>query len=111
MDAADAWLREHDPHYSQSRQAWPDIADDGEYYSPWREIPCGNEADIALLVELGEGRYVEEAEKLMCRACGLLFYPTRIGHHYCSDHCRNVAHQRSSRAAYMRQYRRRQNRT
>ena len=109
MDAAEAWLREHDPAYSASRKAWQ-VLDDSlrdPCPPPWREIPFGDSAGLASLVDIGYGRYVEEAEQRLCASCGEPFIPTRVGHRFCSDPCRDTARGSRSRAAYMREYRRR----
>lgn len=112
MDAAEAWLAEHDPGYESSRLAWKDL-DGGAYRTPPQEIPWGSAADLALLVDTDQARYVEPVDTIACAHCGEMFAPVTSWQRYCSETCeqRNRERRRQKRerdrAAYMRDYRRR----
>ena len=107
--SADAWLREHDPDYEQSRRRWKDIRDSGDYWTPRQEVPVGLSADLDRLIEIGEADYLDVPQKRACERCFALFEPTNAWHRYCSDLCKQRARPRRQRdrASYMREYRRR----
>ncbi len=103
MDAATAWLIEHDMEYETSRRSWRHLNDDGEYGTPSQEIPSGSSGDLAHLVATGRGKFVESVDHRQCDQCDTLFVPLSAIHIHCSELCRGRA--RKSRATYMRAYR------
>lgn len=114
MDAATAWLKEHDPDYATTRAAWKDLDDDGAYQTPAQEIPAGlirGDEPIVLLVDSGRAHLVTSTEYKSCLNCGRLFQPTASRHEYCSELCqakrKRVDTRKRDRAEYMRDYRRR----
>lgn len=108
MDAAEAWLQANDPDYPESRKAWRDINDDGEYVAPAQEIPWGSAADIARLLDTGTGRSVTPASARHCKRCDQPFIAQTSWHAYCSTECWEAARPKRKprdRADYMRDYR------
>jgi hypothetical protein len=110
MDAATAWLKEHDPEYATSRLAWKDLDDDGAYQTPAQEIPAGlirGNEEIVLMVDNGTAQLVQPIDYKACLNCGRLYQPTVARSLYCSDTCQAKRRRERDRAAYMRDYRRR----
>lgn len=89
MDAAEAWLAQHDPDYESSRQSWRHLNTDGEYETPRQEIPWGDATAVARLVERGAATYTELSEnERRCRYCDTVFVVWKSDHVYCSATCR-----------------------
>ena len=110
MDAATAWLKEHDPDYTHTRLAWRDLDDDGEYQTPAQEIPAGlirGGEEIVLLLDSGRADLVRPVDDKACLNCGRMFAPTVARNDYCSETCQAKRKRQRDRAAYMRDYRRR----
>jgi hypothetical protein len=97
VDAATAWLREHDMNYRGA--GWKDIRDSGEYRMPRQEVPWGGADDLALLVASGSGDYVRSLPWTRCRdhRCRIEFVPVTPWQEFCSGRCRLRAHRRKRR--------------
>lgn len=107
MDAAEAWLREHDPDYTQARQAWRDLDEEGAYQTPPREIPWGTATDVARLLDTGAARAVQPASARHCAHCDAPFIAQVAWHRYCTRTCWQAANpddRNRDRADYMRDY-------
>ena len=99
MDAAEAWLREHDPEYETTKAGWKNLVD-GEYVTPWQEFPAGTADDIQAIAESGRGSYIlDTLPERYCPECGRSFMPYKGDHLYCS--------RRHQKRSTMRAYRRR----
>ena len=98
MDAAEAWLRENDPEYARTSEAWKHVTT-GEYVPPAQEIPVGDARDIERLVERGDGKYVGPVEWRTCdrRRCGMEFVPKTPWQRYCSEFCQRAESERRRR--------------
>lgn len=73
------WLAEHDPEYVSV----PD--------TPGQEIPFGGDADLEMLVEAAEGRWLPGPYRKACAQCSYLFTPNTPWQRFCEDKCKKRA--------------------
>ena len=83
-DEAERWLRDHDPDYTKSRNAWRHIAE-GVYKTPAQEVPWDDDYLNDYIDGAGSP---QPLEKRACEACGLTFLPRETKQRYCSERCR-----------------------
>lgn len=98
MDPAEAWLQTHDLAYLKTRQGWKHLNEDGEYETPWQEIPAGLGRELEGLIVTGEGRYVETPDWRTCESCGEEFVASDEDRLYCSSRCKEREKKRRQRA-------------
>jgi len=109
-NAAEEWLRKHDPDYETESEGWKHVRQTGEYETPSAEISWGLGGDLETLVtvermsgNINDRRgpkargYVGGVESRACECCYELFEPTNSWNRFCSTRCQSIVKQRRYR--------------
>ena len=87
LDAAEAWLQEHDPDYEHSRESWRHVRGE-DYTAPRQEVSVGDARDIERIVygeQRGQWLAAQYAGERYCNECGRTYTPRQYNQRYCSQ--------------------------